>query len=306
MVRKRKVIQLVSALIYNANLKGFFQGSIYQGNLKNMCVPGLNCYSCPGAVAACPLGSLQSAIGSASFKLPYYIVGLLLLFGVLFGRLICAFLCPFGLIQELLYKIPAKKLKKSRATRWLSWLKYVILAVFVIYLPLYLAAATGVGSPAFCKWICPAGTLEAGVPLVSANQDLQNMIGWLFHWKVLVLLATLTASVFIYRPFCRFLCPLGAIYSFFNRFAFFGVRVDEAKCSHCGKCVRACKMDVKKINDRECIRCGECRSVCEFDAITTTSQRFTAVIRRNRQSALEEASSCLPLDTEKKTDHRPS
>lgn len=265
---KRRVAQLFSALIYNANLSGFFQGKIYQGAAKGVCVPGLNCYSCPGAVGACPLGSLQAAIGSPAKKFPFYVLGTLLLFGTLLGRMVCGFLCPFGLVQELLYKIPTKKLKKSRATRALSWLKYAVLAVFVVGLPLWYLAKNGVGTPAFCKFLCPAGTLEGGIPLAAADARLRASLGALFNWKLAVLLAVGILSVFLFRPFCRFLCPLGAIYSFFNRVAVFGVRVQEDRCTHCGRCVRFCKLDVRSINDRECIRCGECVKVCPVGAVS--------------------------------------
>ena len=74
------------------------KGNIYKGDLKGMCVPGLNCYSCPGAIGACPLGSLQSALLNSKFKTPYYILGLLIIFGALLGRVVCGFLCPFGLL----------------------------------------------------------------------------------------------------------------------------------------------------------------------------------------------------------------
>ena len=132
MSKRRKLIQLICAVLYNCNVTGFAKGKIYQGDIKGVCVPGLNCYSCPGAIASCPLGSFQSALVSSKYKFPYYILGLLLLFGVVLGRVICGFLCPFGLIQELLYKIPTPKLKKSRWTRGLSYVKYVILVVFVV------------------------------------------------------------------------------------------------------------------------------------------------------------------------------
>ena len=258
---KRKYIQLISALVYNANIKGFSDGVLYYGNLKGLCVPGLNCYSCPGAIGSCPLGSLQNAVAVSGKRLPFYIIGTLLLFGVILGRTICGFLCPFGLIQELLHKIPTPKLKKSRYTAALSKMKYIILAVFVIILPLTFKY------PGFCKFICPAGTFEAGIPMYFANEQIAAMVGALFSWKVGLMAAILIGVVFVYRGFCRFICPLGAIYSFFNKVSIIGVCVDEHKCTECGRCVRECKMDIKKVGHMECISCGECMKVCKEDAI---------------------------------------
>lgn len=258
---KRKYIQLISALVYNANIKGFSDGVLYYGNLKGLCVPGLNCYSCPGAIGSCPLGSLQNAVAVSGKRLPFYIIGTLLLFGVILGRTICGFLCPFGLIQELLHKIPTPKLKKSRYTAALSKMKYIILAVFVIILPLAFKY------PGFCKFICPAGTFEAGIPMYFTNEQIAAMVGALFSWKVGLMAAILIGVVFVYRGFCRFICPLGAIYSFFNKVSIIGVCVDEHKCTECGRCVRECKMDIKKVGDMECISCGECMKVCKEDAI---------------------------------------
>ena len=264
---KRRIIQTISALLSNANLAGFINGTLYKGNLKSVCVPGLNCYSCPAAVGSCPLGTLQTALGGIKNKFPFYILGTLLLFSVILGRGICAFLCPFGLIQELLHKIPTPKLKKSRKTRMASWLKYIILLVFVVVMPLYYLAKNGVAVPGFCKYICPAGTLTGGIPLLLADERLRAVIGDLFLWKTAVLAAVIMFCVFIYRGFCRFLCPLGAIYSLFSRITLFGVNIDEKKCTRCAACVNLCKLDVHAVNDRECIRCGECRKVCGYGAI---------------------------------------
>ncbi len=258
----RRYIQLIAAVLYNCNVKGFAEGKIFKGEIKGICVPGLNCYSCPGAVGACPLGSLQAALAGSRYKIPYYMLGTLLLFGLLFGRLICGFLCPFGLLQELLHKIPGKKLKKSRVTRLLSKLKYAVLAVFVVLIPLVKL------SPGFCKYICPAGTLEGGIPLLIKNENLRGMIGALFSWKAFVLCAVLLVCVFCYRAFCRFLCPLGALYSFFQPVSLFGIKVDSHKCTGCGACTKPCKMDVKKVCDGECIQCGECIKRCPEGAIS--------------------------------------
>ena len=266
---KRKLIQLTSALIYNADVKHWFNGTISQTQLKKMCVPGLNCYSCPGALSSCPLGALQNTLASGKF--PFFITGFFLLIGTLFGRLICSFLCPFGLFQELLFKIPTPKIyhtKKLRPiTRKLSLLKYVILAVMCIALPLAFYFKDGFASPFFCKWLCPEGTIFAGWPLVIFNETLRSAIGFLFSWKTALAVAFILWSVFMFRPFCRFFCPLGAIYSFFNKKAVFGIKVDSTKCTHCNACINSCKMDTLQINDRECIRCGECKSKCNFGAI---------------------------------------
>ena len=264
---RRKCIQLASALLYNANFAGFASGTIYKGDPKGVCVPGLNCYSCPGAVAACPLGSLQNALSAMPNKLPLYIVGILMLLGLSLGRLICGFLCPFGLIQELLHKIPGKKIKKGQWSRKLSWLKYGVLAVFVVAIPLWYAFTSGYPLPGFCKYICPAGTLEGGIPLMALREEYRSLAGWLFTWKTGLCVAILLLCVFCYRAFCRFLCPLGAIYSLFSRVALLAFRVDAGKCDGCGLCTRTCQMDVAHVGDRECIQCGLCRHTCPRGAI---------------------------------------
>ena len=265
----RRLVQLYAALLYNAHLKGFATGKIYTCPVKKLCVPGLNCYSCPGAVGACPLGSLQNAVAASADRPAFYVVGLLLLFGLLLGRVICGFLCPFGLIQELIYKLPTKKLKKNRLTRRLSWLKYGILAVFAIGIPAWFAFRR-VPLPGFCKFICPAGTLEGAVLLLlhPANDALRALTGPLFAWKLSLLAGILCACVFLYRAFCRFLCPLGALYSLMSRLALLGVRVDPARCTDCGACVRVCKLDIRAVGDRECVHCGDCIGVCPAGAIS--------------------------------------
>ena len=270
---KRRLVQLYVALLYNANLKGFVSGSISQTNTKYACVPGLNCYSCPGAVGACPLGALQNAFAQSETRAPYYVLGIIGLFGLIFARTVCGFLCPVGLGQELLHLVPTPKIKKSRVTRVLSYLKYVALVVLVVAIPL-MYGMQGIAVPAFCKYVCPAGTLGGGVGLLSnplnwsGSRDLLTMLGPIFTWKFALLCAILVLCVFLYRPFCRFLCPLGAIYGFFNKIAFLGVRVDQIKCTDCGLCVAHCQMDVKRVGDHECIHCGKCIKVCPVKAIS--------------------------------------
>ena len=265
----RRLIQLYSALLYNAHLRGFAEGKIYTGALKSVCVPGLNCYSCPGAAFACPLGALQNAVAASTDRPAFYAVGLLLLFGLLLGRVICGFLGPFGLIQELLHKLPTKKLKKSPLTRRLSKLKYLVLLVFVLAIPAWFAFRR-VPLPAFCKYICPAGTLEGAVLLLlhPANEALRALAGGLFWWKLSLMALILGVCVFVYRAFCRFLCPLGALYGLLSRLALLGVRADAARCTDCGACVRVCPTDIRRVGDSECVHCGLCIGSCPTKAIS--------------------------------------
>ena len=274
---KRRLIQLYSALLHNAYLRGFIDGRIYTGGAKAACVPGFNCYSCPGAVGSCPLGALQNALASAGHRAGWYVLGILLLFGVTLGRTVCGWLCPLGLIQELLHKIPTPKLRKGPVTRALSWLKYVVLVVFVVAIPLWYGLRYDVPLPAFCKYICPAGTLEGAVGHLAnpANASYYGMLGVLFTRKFVVMLVIGLACVFCYRSFCRFLCPLGAIYGLFNRFNLIGAAVDPGRCNRCGACVRHCGMDVRRVGDRECIQCGRCMDVCAQGAISLKAGRIT-------------------------------
>ena len=272
----RRLAQLYAAVLYNAHVKGFVTGSIYTGNVKALCVPGLNCYSCPGAVGACPLGALQNALAAAGHTAGWYVAGILLLLGITLGRTICGWLCPMGLIQELLHKLPTPKFKKSWVTRALSWLKYGILAVFVLALPLYFGLRLGLPLPAFCKYICPAGTLEGAVSLLSHpnNSGLFAQLGLLFTNKFVILLGIGLLCIFGYRAFCRFLCPLGAIYGLFSHFSLTGVRVDPGLCNGCGACLRQCEMDVRRVGDHECIACGQCVHACAQGAISIQSGRI--------------------------------
>lgn len=268
--KHRWKIQLGATLVSNPFFLNFVQGKIFRGKLKGVCVPGLNCYSCPAAAASCPIGAVQAVIGSSKFQFAYYVVGLLLLIGVLLGRVVCGFLCPFGWFQELLHKIPSKKFS-TKKLHILTYLKYVILLLFVIVLPMTLVNEVGMGDPFFCKYICPAGILEGGIPLSLADPGIRASLGALFTWKSCILLGVVVLSVFFYRPFCKWLCPLGAFYGLCNKISMYRLEVDADKCTACGACSRACKMDVdvfRTPNHAECIRCGDCMASCPHQAIT--------------------------------------
>ena len=269
--RLRRVIQVAFAVFFNGYAVGFAKGSIFKGASKAACVPVLNCYSCPGALGSCPIGALQTALGGQGRHFPFYVLGTLMLFGVLFGRLICGLACPFGLVQELLHKVPVPKLHvPARLDQALRWVKYVMLFGVVVLLSVALTSDMGTTDPLFCEYICPAGTLEAGIPLLLTNPPLRALVGFLFSWKMLILVVILMACLFIHRPFCKYLCPLGALYGLFNKFSFYRMRVDASTCTHCGSCQRVCPMGVDASvmpNSAECIRCGTCRASCPHGAI---------------------------------------
>lgn len=264
---KRIAVQAIATVLANGNLPGWLTGRLYRGPLKTACVPGLNCYSCPGALGACPVGSWQSAMSGVYPKFPFYVLGLLLLFALAFGRMICGWLCPFGLVQDLLHRVPVPKLGKRSWMRPLTRFRWVML--ILAGAGAYLAfLVTGTGKPLFCAYICPAGMLEGALPLMALRPELFQAAGWLTAWKSTILAVFLIAMTAVYRPFCRFVCPLGLWYGFWNRLALFGVAVDESACVHCGRCASICPMDAEIAGDAHCISCGRCVTACPTAAIS--------------------------------------
>ena len=297
----RKIVQAGFGILTNAYVKGFLPGAamIYQGPLKRFCVPGMNCYSCPGALGACPIGALQAVLGERKRRFPFYVLGYLIAVGALAGRFICGWLCLFGLVQELLYKIPVPKLAvPEKIDKPLRKLKIVVLAVLVVGLPLLYRSRYGAGEPFFCKYVCPVGTLEGGVPLVLMNDILRPALGWLFKWKMLLLAGCVVLSMVIYRPFCKYICPLGAFYSLFAKVSAVRLKVDTAACTGCGACSRKCGMQVDPHvmpDSAECIRCGECVSACPAGAL-----QFTVIGRNVAPGKNPAAGKNVGRGTEKK------
>lgn len=273
----RLFVQACFAALTNGYARGFLEGKIYDGPLKQLCVPGLNCYSCPGALGACPIGALQAVLGSRGKQFSFYVIGFLLAVGAFCGRFVCGWLCPFGLFQELLHKIPfPKKIKKLPFDRALRACKYIFLVVFVILLPMVVVNVIGQGDPWFCKYICPAGMFYGGIPLSILDEGIRAAAGALFAWKFVILAGIVVLCLLVYRPFCRYFCPLGAIYGLFNPIAFLRYEVDKAQCIDCGKCGAVCPMDIdlhKEPNSRLCVRCGKCKGACPTGAIRNTVLR---------------------------------
>lgn len=273
----RRITQLISTLLHNGYFGFPLTGNIYTGGLKQFCAPGLNCYSCPSALFSCPLGALQQVLISLRV-LPFelmarallYVVGMIFLFSLLFGRFICGWLCPFGFLQDLLYRIPFYKGKITLPLNLQRYVKHGLLLLFVIILPLLLLGDSGYGTLWFCKYFCPAGTLEAGLFNLPIRPELKDLVGKLFFVKLLLLIVILLFCIIEIRFFCKNLCPLGLIYGIFNRFSFFQLYWHEKNCSACGLCEKVCPMGLRiprDLNSTECIRCLNCLTACPSKAI---------------------------------------
>lgn len=245
MFAKRRVYQIIALFITNSYFFTFF---------KCISPPVFNCYACPLAVFACPVGIFQNFIIIG--KIPFYTFGILGITAIFIGRMTCAWVCPFGLIQEILYKIPVSKVNFPKFYKNFKW---IFLIFLVILLPYFFKDTF------FCK-ICPAGTLEAGIPLIVLKSNLRKMIGILFYFKIFILFLFIYLMIKTYRPFCRIVCPLGLFLSLFNKISFFRMTVEDG-CNECRKCEKKCPMELnfyKEPNARECIRCLECKEECEY------------------------------------------
>jgi polyferredoxin len=274
---KRKWFQLVSTFIHNGYVGFLASSNIYTGFLKNLCGPGLNCHSCPASLFTCPLGILQNFLISIRI-LPwqaligsfFYILGFFLFFGLFLGRFICGWLCPFGFLQDLIYKIPFFKKQIKFPLHIENYLKFIFLIFFVILLPLFIINEIGYGILWFCKYICPAGTIEAGYFNLFLQPSLFFLIGFVFYLKTFILVIVLILCLINFRFFCKNLCPLGLIYGLFNKIGILRLSLIKNNCNSCKVCEKVCPVNLslpEEINSIECIRCLNCLKICPTKAI---------------------------------------
>ncbi len=246
---KRRIVQLIGTFGTNGYFKGIFTASLYQGSLKSFCVPVLNCYACPNALFSCPIGTIQHFMVTG--HVPYYAMGILGVVGSSIGRMTCGTLCPFGFLQDILYKFRSWKFG---IPTFLRYGKYLVLVGLVFIIP-YVTQENW-----FSK-LCPMGTLIGGIPWVTLNLNVRSMIKWLFWVKISILLLFISTSVLSKRPFCRVVCPLGAIFSVFNKASFFRLEWNPDTCTKCGKCEKICPVDIRvdrEPNSIDCVRCLDC------------------------------------------------
>ena len=267
--KKRLAAQVFFFLLQNPLIHNFFNGKIYQDKLKMLCTPGLNCYSCPAAAVSCPVGAMQLFLAGARHSISLFASGFLISVGVVFGRLICGYVCPMGLLQDLLYRIKTPKFVVR--FRFARFVKYIVLIVFVITLPYAVRhELSGLGAPWFCKILCPSGTIFGAIPLLAGNNSLLEFAGAQLALKMSIAAGIVISAAIIYRPFCRILCPLGAFYSLFSKIAFLRMRCNKDKCTSCGSCAEVCDIKLNPAqnpNSPECVHCGNCVNACKARAL---------------------------------------
>lgn len=252
----RRIAQLSALVLLNLQFLNIWFTNWQLAGMRGICSPVFYCHSCPWATTACPLGVLVN-FGHLQM-VPFITLGILGLVGTFGGRIICGWVCPFGLLQELLHRIPGRKF---RIPAKLSYVKYVVLVVFVLAVPFFLPNARFT----FCDG-CPSSVLESTIPWAFAahwqpTPGMFNGFDTRFMVRAGIMLFTIVLVILVSRGFCRVFCPLGAIFGLFNRFSLFRYNLAHKECNSCTACAKVCPVEidpVKEMNTAECIRCYEC------------------------------------------------
>ena len=247
---KRKITQIAAFAVSNL---GFLRV------LKTGFVcPFLYCYGCPFAAFGCPIGILQNFIVYSQF--PFFAVGSLGVYGMIFGRAFCGWACPFGTLHDMLS--PTNRRKEVKTPNY-WYVKYAILF-------LTLALAWFALDTVFCKF-CPSGSLFAAIPFRLLHPD-ATAFGIYFYIHMLTLALTIVLAILISRFWCRYLCPLGALAGAFNKVGILTIQRDEEKCKKCNACLDVCTMGITKTRDigtsTDCILCGRCVEACPEKALS--------------------------------------
>lgn len=260
----RRIVQIFSLFLFHR----FFLPIKGDGDditeMNGLCLPILSCHACPLSWTACPIGVLLHYSGWQIF--PYFAIGTLALFGLLFGRLFCGWICPFGTLQALFYKIPSKKI---RLPKWMSYGKYVMLILFVFLIPYLLGEAT---AWSFCR-ICPAAAIQVVIPSWFQGGEFHvTWNGWLSTSRFLFLAVVVVLAILSSRSFCKVFCPIGALMAPLNYLSFWKVKFPASACLQCEQCDKVCSTDVEPSErilrnvdpnrHQDCIVCHECQTPC--------------------------------------------
>lgn len=198
----------------------------------------------------------------AILSLNVIVVVAILLVTMLCGRVYCSIICPFGILQDFFTWLNRILFhRKFHYQRPLNWLRYSILALFVVLMVLgSFGIANGIAVTidpysAFARMT--TGFFASGLPLVIA---------------IVTLVIIFVVSFFWGRLWCNTICPMGALLSLFSKHSLFGIRIDREKCGGCRKCEKGCKamcinIDDKTVDNSRCVLCYNCIAHCKQGAI---------------------------------------
>ena len=258
-LKNRRTVQLVALILANVYFLNF---------LRFLPCGYLQCSNCVASTFTCPLilfqrgavmastGMLSTGIGAKVIASMAAGLAMLMAFGAALGSWACGWLCPFGFIQDIVYRIRALKF---RLPLWSGHLRIPLFVALGIALP-YLTR-----SLFFCD-ICPSGTVNrlwqqaAGIPLFFKTPE-----GIVAMVSIGVLLLITALSVFTSRPFCTILCPIGGLHGSMNRISGMYLKVDRDGCRDCGLCQTKCPQGIdpsKEPSHSLCTRCLECTRTC--------------------------------------------
>ena len=237
------------------------------------CVPFFYCHSCPTSAGACPIKSLESGVfkGNLDWKLIFFPLMIIGFVGILFGRAVCGWACPIGLLQRATGRVPRlikkryphlKKLSNSKIDRYMRYSKYLVL-IFLVFITTYFIGFMFTD-------ICPVGILVGTFPTMILNPGAYTP-NVFFLAAMIVFLLFIILIFTVERGWCRYFCPVGALFAPFNKVSIYHVYVDKEKCIHCNKCIDVCPMgiDVPNMNrSPECILCGKCIQACPENIIS--------------------------------------
>jgi len=220
--------------------------------MTHLLFPGLHCYACPLAITICPIGLVQNLVIFGT--VPYFWFGAIAAYGLVAGRAFCGWFCPFGTLNDLL------GFRKRRIVKSLSYAKFAALGLTILLAWLF-------ADTLFCK-VCPAASLEASIPYLFLGVARVNR-PFLLHMGTLA--GTLAGMILVARFWCRYLCPMGAIFALFNRVSLVHLSLDKRRCTRCAECSPACPMGLEPhadIDDHNCIKCGACTQACSSGALS--------------------------------------
>jgi len=296
-------LRRIRRIVQFATLPVAYAGFIIPGVL-HLVWPSIHCYACPLSVWICPIGALQNFVKLGRF--PFFAMGTMMAAGAGFGRAVCGWICPFGLLNDLLAGMNRFRTRLGVIELLLSLFAGLFMvsaaavnlragvalaiafffALFLIrrfylfkylFLAAMLAAAIVCADTIFCK-VCAVATFEASIPYAfnPASPIPVNLLGAPFMIHLCVGALSVVGILWARRFWCRYICPFGAIMGLTNRFSALRLLRDKEKCDpkSCGAaCLKSCPMGVtgiprlESIDATDCIRCGDCVDACPNGAL---------------------------------------